>query len=123
MPNTAVIARATGYLGGYVAVAARKAKHNVRALVQDAERSNRETCDGVFEGQAPQAEALSGYFDGADVAFSSIGVRRFRRRPTIWEVGTEANLNLVAAAARAGVRCFILVSVLGAPEESAKFLV
>lgn len=111
----AVVAGATGYLGGHVVRAAKAAGYRVRALARDPERLGelRELCDDVFVGQATNATTLEGLFEGADVAFSSIGVRHFRRAPTVWDVDAGANLNLVDAAERAGVRRFVFVSVLG----------
>ena len=92
--------------------------YRVRALVRDEARlaDARPFCDDVFVGQATDPATLAGLFEGADVAFSSLGTRHFRRRPTFWEVDAQANLNLVQQAERAGVRRFVFVSVLGAPE-------
>jgi uncharacterized protein YbjT (DUF2867 family) len=67
-------------------------------------------------GQATQPETLKGLCERIDVAFSSIGTRSFKPRPTIWEVDYQANLNLLTAAKNAGVRHFIFVSVICAPE-------
>lgn len=115
MTRTAVIAGATGYLGGHVASAAHDAGYRVRALARDASRVSENGCDDIFVGQATVPESLDGLFEGADVAFSSIGVRHFRRHPNIWEVDLQANLNLVDAAERAGVRRFVFVSVINGP--------
>ncbi|MFK7992219.1 MAG: SDR family oxidoreductase [Sandaracinaceae bacterium] len=109
--ETVVVAGATGYLGGHVVRAARDAGYHVRGLARDAARLG--PVDESFVGQATQPETLTGLFDGASVAFSSVGVRHLRRRPTIWEVDERANLNLVDEAERAGVRRFVFVSVLG----------
>ncbi len=110
-----VVAGATGYLGGHVVRAAKRAGYRVRALARDPARLGelRELADEVFVGRATEPESLDGLFDGADVAFSSIGVRHFRRAPTVWDVDEGANRNLVDAAERAGVRRFVFVSVLG----------
>lgn len=110
-----VVAGATGYLGGHVVRAAKDAGYRVRALARDPERLGelRALCDEVFVGQATDAGTLEGLFEDADVAFSSIGVRHFRRAPTVWDVDEQANRNLVEAAERAGVRRFVFVSVLG----------
>lgn len=114
--RTAVIAGATGYLGGHVASVAHDEGYRVRALARDASRVPEGRCDEVFVGQATEPDSLAGLFDGAEVAFSSIGVRHFRRHPNIWEVDMQANLNLVEAAERAGVRRFVFVSVLHGPQ-------
>lgn len=113
----AVIAGATGYLGGYVQRVAQEAGYRTRALARDPARLGDAAPDEVFVGQATDPESIAGLFDGADVAFSSIGIRHVRRRPTIWEVDAAANLHLVEAAERAGVRRFVFVSLLGAPEQ------
>lgn len=113
----AVICGATGYLGGHVVRAAAKAGYRVRALARDPGRLGegvRPFCDEVFAGEATDAGTLGGLFDGADVAFSSIGVRHFRRRPTLWDVDCRANLNLVEEALKAGVPRFAFVSLLNA---------
>ncbi len=114
----AVIAGATGYLGGHTARAAKRAGFRVRALARDPARlddATRAACDEVFVGEATDPATIAGVCDGADVVFSSIGVRHLRRRPTIWEVDERANLNLVGEAERAGARRFVFVSVLGGP--------
>jgi uncharacterized protein YbjT (DUF2867 family) len=70
----------------------------------------------VFIGHPTDPATLDGLFDGADAAFSSIGVRSFKRRPTFRDVDQAANLNLVEAAERAGVPRFVFVSVLHAAQ-------
>jgi hypothetical protein len=81
-----VVAGATGYLGAHVAEALHAAGYRVRGLARDARRLERirASCDEVFCGEATRPETLRGLFDGADVAFSSIGIRHVKRRPTIW---------------------------------------
>lgn len=109
-----VVAGATGYLGRHVAQALHADGWRVRALKRpnsslgEAEA----TCDEVFVGEATRPETLQGLFANADAAFSSVGIRHFRRRPTYDEVDRQANLNLAEAAEQAGVRQFGFVSVL-----------
>lgn len=113
--KTAVVAGATGYLGGYVVRALHRDGWRVRALARDAARLDPEVrvaCDEVFVGEATDPATLAGLFDAADAAFSSIGIRHFRRHPTYREVDQQANLNLVEAAEKAGVARFVFVSVL-----------
>lgn len=113
--ETLVVAGATGYLGGHVVRAAAEAGYRVRALVRDPARLSarvRSRCDEVFVGEATDPASLRGLFEGAALGFSSIGVRHFRRRPTIWEVDEAANLSLVDEAERAGARRFAFVSLL-----------
>ncbi|HJL15163.1 MAG TPA: NAD(P)H-binding protein [Sandaracinaceae bacterium LLY-WYZ-13_1] len=113
-----VVCGATGYLGGHVARAAHDAGWRVRALARDPARLApvRDAVDEVFEGHATDPASVAGLFDGADAAFSSIGVRHFGRSPTIWDVDRDANLHLLEEAARAGVGRFAFVSVFRGPE-------
>jgi uncharacterized protein YbjT (DUF2867 family) len=110
----AVVAGATGYLGKHVVRALERDGWAVRALARDPKRLGEvgELCEDVFVGEATERETLEGLFAGADVAFSSIGIRHLHRRPTYEEVDYQANLNLVEAAEAAGVRRFVFVSVL-----------
>jgi len=114
----AVVAGATGYLGQHLVRALHRDGWAVRALARDAQRLRevRELCEDVFVGEATKRQTLDGLFADADVAFSSIGIRHFRRRPTYEEVDYQANLNLVEAAEEAGVRRFVFVSVLDGAE-------
>jgi uncharacterized protein YbjT (DUF2867 family) len=114
----AVVAGATGYLGGHVVEALHAAGYRVRALARDAARLERvrASCDEVFVGEATRPETLAGLFDGASIAFSSIGVRHVHRHPTFREVDCAANLALVAGARAAGVRRFVFVSVFRGEE-------
>ena len=119
MPRTdngrrVVVAGATGYLGKYAVQALQREGWRVRALARDPLRLGDAAiaCDEVFTGQATRPETLAGLFVGADAAFSSIGVRHFRRKPTFEEVDFGANATLVAAAAEAGVKRFVFVSIL-----------
>jgi uncharacterized protein YbjT (DUF2867 family) len=107
------VAGATGYAGGHVALALHEAGYHVRALARDESRLSkiRYACDEVFVGEATRPESLAGLFDGASVAFSSIGIRHVHRRPTFREVDRDANLALVAAAEKAGVKRFGFISV------------
>lgn len=113
-----VVCGATGYLGRAVVQAANRAGHRVRALARDAGRLQpvRDACAEVFVGEATRPATLEGLFDGAEVAFSSVGTRSFGRHPTIWDVDRDANLALVEAAESAGVRCFVFVSVFRGPD-------
>jgi uncharacterized protein YbjT (DUF2867 family) len=113
---TAVVAGATGYLGRHVVRTLHETGWRVRALVRDPARLEdaAAAADEVFVGEATHPETLEGLCDGARAAFSSLGIRHVRRRPTVWEVDRDANLNLVREAERAGVDQFVFVSVLHA---------
>ncbi len=108
-----VVAGSTGYLGRCVVRALSETGWSVTALVRDPDRLNEAAayCDEVFVGQATDPSTLDGLFDGATAAFSSIGIRHFRRRPTFEDVDYRANINLAEAAAAAGVKRYVFVSV------------
>lgn len=116
--QTVVVCGATGYLGRHVVRALHADGWRVRALVRDAGRLRdaAEYCDEVFIGHPTDPTTLDGLFDGAQAAFSSIGVRSFRRRPSFRDVDERANLHLVEAAERAGVARFVFVSILRGDE-------
>lgn len=116
--RTVVVCGATGYLGRHVVRALHDDGWRVRALVRDATRLGEaaDACDEVFVGHPTDPATLDGLFDGADAAFSSIGTRSFKRRPSFRDVDERANLHLVDAAERAGVGRFVFVSILGGAE-------
>lgn len=109
----ALVAGATGYIGGGVAHALHSAGISVRALTRDASRFTPAcSTDEIFVGEVTQRESLRGACEGVDVVFSSIGVRTFDRRPSLWDVDYQGNINLLEEAQRAGVQHFIFVSVI-----------
>ncbi len=116
--GTVVVGGATGYLGRHVVRALHGDRWTVRALVRDPARLGdaADCCDEVVIGHPTDPATLTGLFDGADAAFSSIGVRSFSRRPDFRDVDGCANLHLVDAAERAGVNRFVFVSVLRGDE-------
>lgn len=112
-----MVAGATGYIGGGVLQVLHQRGFWVRALCRDPSRlRNPNCCDEVFVGQVTQPETLKELCEGIDAVFSSIGTRSFKRRPTIWEVDYQGNLNLLEAAKNSGVRHFIFVSVVRGSE-------
>ncbi|MFK8023918.1 MAG: SDR family oxidoreductase [Ilumatobacter sp.] len=115
---TVVVCGATGYLGRHVVRTLHDGGWRVRALVRDPTRLGdaAEFCDEVFVGRPTDPATLDGLFDGAVAAFSSIGTRSFKRRPSFRDIDEGANLHLVAAAERAGVDRFVFVSILHGSE-------
>jgi len=112
-----MVAGVTGYVGGSVAKAAREKGLWVRGLTRDAGRLKvPEDVDDVFVGQATDAKTLRGLCDGVDVAFASIGITTFARKPNLWEIDYKANIKLFEEAQRAGVKHYIFVSTLKGPE-------
>jgi uncharacterized protein YbjT (DUF2867 family) len=111
------VAGATGYVGGSVVEGLHSHGFWIRALTRDPARlKNPQFCDDVFVGHATRPETLRGLCDGIDVVFSSIGIRSFARKPTVWEVDYAANINILNEARAAGVKHVIFISALRAPE-------
>ena len=108
-----MVAGATGYIGGGVLQILHQQGFWVRALCREKSRLvNPNWCHEIFMGHATRPETLKGLCEGIDVVFSSIGIRSFKRQPSIWEVDYQANLNILQAAKIAGVKHFIFVSVI-----------
>ncbi len=108
-----MVAGATGYIGGGVLQVLHQQGFWVRVLCRDKCRLvNPNWCNDIFVGHATQPETLKGLCEGIDVVFSSIGIRSFKRKPSIWEVDYQANLNILETAKQAGVKHFIFVSVV-----------
>ncbi len=112
-----LVAGGTGYIGGGVLEVLQQQGFWVRALCRDANRLREPSrCGDIFVGHATRPETLKGLCQGIDVVFSSLGTRSFIRKPTIWEVDYQGNLNLLEAAKREGVKHFIFVSVVRGSE-------
>jgi uncharacterized protein YbjT (DUF2867 family) len=118
MMKKIMVAGATGYIGGNVMRVLKAKGYRVRALSRSASKLRvPDDADEVFIGQATEPATIKGLCDGADAAFSSIGVHNIRqRKPSIWEVDYQANINILEEAKRAGVKHFIFVSTLRGPE-------
>jgi len=109
-----VVAGATGYIGGCVTDALRKNGIWVRALARDRKKMEGK-CDEVFEGQATDKSTLKGLCDGnIDVVFSSLGYHTGPKKPTVWDIDWQANLDILAEAKAAGVKHFIFITSVNA---------
>jgi uncharacterized protein YbjT (DUF2867 family) len=112
-----LVAGGTGYIGGGVLQVLHHTGFWVRALCRDPARLREPSrCSDIFVGHATRPETLKGLCQGIDVVFSSLGTRSFSRKPSIWEVDYQGNLNLLEAAKREGVKHFIFVSVVRGSE-------
>jgi len=112
-----LVAGGTGYIGGGVLQVLHHRGFWVRALCRDPARLREPSrCSDIFVGHATRPETLKGLCQGIDVVFSSLGTRSFSRKPSIWEVDYQGNLNLLEAAKREGVKHFIFVSVVRGSE-------
>lgn len=118
--KTVLVAGASGRLGCEVVGELKRRGERVRALGRDPGRMEgvRDLADEVCVVDALRPETLPAAFEGADRVFSCLGASvipmpRYGGR-TFSRVDYPANRNLIQAAARAGVRKFVYVSVFGA---------
>lgn len=113
-PLRVLVAGSTGYLGKHLIRVLHARGHEVRALVRNPQGLGdvRDLCHTVFEAQATDDATLAGVAHDVDAVISCLGSRSLKRKPTIWEVDRNANLNLVRRAEAAGVSRFVFVSVL-----------
>lgn len=114
-----IIAGATGYIGGNVMKILHEQGFWVRGLARDRKKLEGKPCDDIFVGQATQKETLRGLCDGGiDVVFSSLGFHSGGRKPTVWEIDYQGNLDILEEAKRAGVKHFIFITGVNAEEMS-----
>jgi uncharacterized protein YbjT (DUF2867 family) len=116
-----LVAGATGYIGGNVMTALHEKGFWVRGLGRDRKKLEGKACDDIFVGQATERETIRGLCAGGiDVVFSSLGFHSGARKPTIWEIDYQANLDILEEAKAAGVKHFIFITGVRA-EEMAKY--
>ena len=113
----ALVAGATGYLGGFVAQEFKARGYLVRALARSPEKLGniQDSLDEIVQGEITRPETLAHICDGVDVVFSSIGITRQKDGLTFRDVDYRGNRNLLEVALRAGVKKFIYVSVFNGP--------
>jgi len=109
-----LVAGATGYLGKYVIDALHRKGYRIRALVRNAEKLGdvKELCDEIVVAEATKPETLTDLIGEATVVFSSLGKHDFKRKPTLWEVDYQANMNIMQRAIEARVEHFVFISAL-----------
>jgi uncharacterized protein YbjT (DUF2867 family) len=114
-----LVAGASGTIGRAVARALHARGDRVRALNRRPERAHllRAVADEVVSVDATDPQALTGVCDDVDAVVSCLGapMALSRDRRSFHAMDTVANSNLVAEAARAGVRRFVYLSVFLAP--------
>jgi uncharacterized protein YbjT (DUF2867 family) len=113
-----LVASATGYLGGYVALEFKARGHFVRALARAPEKLERlnTDLDDIVQAEITRPETLERACNGIDIVFSSIGITKQKDGLTFRDVDYQGNRNLLEAAQRCGVQKFIYVSVFKGPE-------
>jgi uncharacterized protein YbjT (DUF2867 family) len=109
----------TGYVGPKVVHALRARSHDVRALVRD--RSDAKTLEAwgceLSEGDVTDPESLRAAIENVECVVHLVAI--IKGSPEEFErVMAQGTRDLVAAAAAAGVRRFVLMSALGTSEEN-----
>ena len=111
----------TGFVGPKVVLALRAQDRPVRCLVRNPESSSAQGLEArgcqLIEGEMTDAAALGRAVEGCEAVVHLVAIRQGRKEEfrRVMEQGTA---DLVAAAQAAGIRRFILMSALGASEET-----
>ena len=110
----------TGFVGGHVVPALREAGHEVRALVRRLQRADGLAAAGaeLADGDVTDASTLPAAVAGCDAVVHLVSIRRGSREQ-FERVMAQGTRDLVAAAATAGLRRFVLMSAAGTNEHTA----
>ena len=114
-----LVTGATGFVGPRVVHALRARDLPVRCLVRDRSRAGRLESWGceLVEGDVTDAASLRRAVEGCDTVVHLVAI--LTGKPEDFErVMTQATRDLVAASSEAGVQRFVLMSALGATEET-----
>ena len=108
----ALVAGATGYLGGFLVGELKRRGYWVRVLVRRPEQAREfPDVDDVFVGEITDAAAVHDVAASIDVVYSTVGITRQRDGFTYDDVDYRGNLNLMKEAERALVGRFVYVSI------------
>lgn len=110
------ITGATGFVGRAIVKQARAAGFPVRVIVRDPREARwlaEEFGCELFHGNVLHAPALAGAFDGVKCVIHLVGIIHERNESTFERAHTEATLNVIAEAKKAGVKRYIHMSALG----------
>jgi uncharacterized protein YbjT (DUF2867 family) len=114
--RTVAVAGATGNAGKHIIQGLASHGAAVRALVRDPEKlgDTRQYCSEIKTVQVTDSRSIRGSLDGVDGFISAVGKTRQKDRIDRRTVDVQANVDLFAEAARAGVDKIGFVSVAGA---------
>ena len=114
-----VVTGATGFVGPSVANAIVDAGHEVRVLERKAGswRKARIRCQEAVQGDMTDPESLKRAVGDRDVVVHLVAIRQGRKEE-FQQIMIEGTRSLIGAAKEAGVRRFVLMSALGASEET-----
>ena len=109
----------TGFVGPKVAYALRAREHDVRVLVRSPQRAKKLQTWGceLAEGDVTDEDSLGRAAEGCEAVVHLVAIIKGSRQDydRVMVGGTES---LLAAAKKAGVRRFVLMSALGASEQN-----
>ncbi len=115
-----LIVGATGYLGKYLILEAKKQGYWVRALARSPHKLDdlQESIDDMFIAEATNPDTLQGVCDDIDIVISSLGVgsSRTNEKISVKDVDYGGNKNVLDIALFASVKKFIYVSFIINPE-------
>ncbi len=115
---TVLVVGGTGLLGRQVVAKLRAADRPVRALVRPGSDASALESAGVevVRGDMLEPDSLPAAFSGVDAVITSAVGYTKRRKTDSGDTDVQGNRNLADAAARAGVRRFVLTSILRCDE-------
>jgi uncharacterized protein YbjT (DUF2867 family) len=114
-----LVTGATGFAGPSVANAIVDAGHDVRVLERrpGAWREAGIRCQAAVQGDVTDPESLKLAVEGRDVVVHLVGIRQGKKED-FQRVMIDGTRSLIAAAKDAGIRRFVLMSALGANEQT-----
>lgn len=111
-----LIVGATGYLGKYLILEAKKQGYWVRALARSPHKLDdlQESIDDMFIAEATNPDTLQGVCDDIDIVISSLGVGSSRtdEKISVRDVDYGGNKNVLDIACFASVKKYIYVSFI-----------
>jgi NADH dehydrogenase len=109
----------TGFVGGHVVAALRRAGKGVRCLVRDVRRAEKPELAGceLARGDMTDPASLRAAVEGAEGVVHLVAIRQ-GREDQFERIMSRGTRDLVAAAEAAGVRRFVLMSALGLDERT-----
>jgi uncharacterized protein YbjT (DUF2867 family) len=118
-PATVLVTGGTGFVGPHVVHALRAREVPVRALVREVRRGSRLAAWGaeLAVGDVAEPTSLRAAVTGVDAVVHLVAIIK-GTRAEFERIMAQGTRNLVAAAAEAGVRRFVLASALGVDERS-----
>ena len=116
MPLKVALTGATGFVGRAVVLALMAEHHQVSALVRGSPRADLHTDLRQVQGDLQNTVALDDLTKGAEVVIHIAGVIGGRSRSDFFVANEQGTLRVAEAAARNGVKRFVLISSLSARE-------